>query len=143
MRPAHAQDAVLLAQTAASNPFSAHWTENDFAAELAQKCAKIYVAADAADKPLAFIAYRVVAPSAELTNFAVDAGSLRQKIGGNLLAQSIGELSSFGVKEITLEVDTSNIAAINLYKKFNFNTVSLRKKFYNNGNDAALMLLKL
>lgn len=41
-------------------------------------------------------------------------------------------------KNITLEVNKNNIPAINLYKKFNFKELALRKGYYN-GEDAILM----
>ena len=47
------------------------------------------------------------------------------------------------MKTITLEVNENNIPAINLYKKFNFEQVGLRKKYYNNADAAILMTLCL
>lgn len=41
-------------------------------------------------------------------------------------------------KSITLEVNKNNIPAINLYKKFDFNEVAIRKGYYN-GIDGILM----
>ena len=41
-------------------------------------------------------------------------------------------------ENITLEVNVNNIGAINLYKKFNFEIVATREKYYN-GVDAYLM----
>ena len=44
-----------------------------------------------------------------------------------------------GGKEYTLEVRDNNIPAIKLYKKFNFDILGRRKKYYNNVNDAIIM----
>ena len=41
-------------------------------------------------------------------------------------------------KSITLEVNKNNIPALNLYKKFNFNEVAIRRGYYN-GIDGILM----
>ena len=46
------------------------------------------------------------------------------------------------LKDITLEVNINNISAINLYKKYDFKEVGLRKKYYNNCDDALIMTLK-
>ena len=54
------------------------------------------------------------------------------------LAQSKKE-----IKEITLEVNSNNIPAKNLYEKFGFNVVGLRKKYYNNTYDAIIMTKNL
>lgn len=40
---------------------------------------------------------------------------------------------------ITLEVNTENEIAINLYKKYGFETLGKRKKYYNNTYDAYIM----
>ena len=45
------------------------------------------------------------------------------------------------LNDITLEVNTNNIAAINLYKKFKFEKIGIRKKYYNNIDDALIMTL--
>ena len=47
------------------------------------------------------------------------------------------------LKDITLEVNVNNIPAINLYKKYNFKEVGIRKKYYNNTDDAIIMTLVL
>ena len=43
-------------------------------------------------------------------------------------------------ENITLEVRVSNKVAINLYKSCGFNVVATRKRYYENGEDAYLML---
>lgn len=40
---------------------------------------------------------------------------------------------------ITLEVNESNLPAIELYKKLGFKTLGKRKKYYNNTHDAYIM----
>ena len=47
------------------------------------------------------------------------------------------------LKDITLEVNINNISAINLYKKYDFKEVGLRKKYYSNCEDALIMTKKL
>ncbi|MEG0872589.1 MAG: ribosomal protein S18-alanine N-acetyltransferase [Clostridia bacterium] len=42
------------------------------------------------------------------------------------------------VKKILLEVRVSNIAAINLYLKYGFKKIHLRKSYYDNGEDALI-----
>jgi len=43
------------------------------------------------------------------------------------------------VKALTLEVRESNIKAIKLYERFGLKKASIRKAYYNNGEDALLM----
>ena len=40
-----------------------------------------------------------------------------------------------------MEVNQNNIPAINLYKKYGFNILGTRKKYYNNTDDAIIMTL--
>lgn len=42
---------------------------------------------------------------------------------------------------ITLEVNENNLPAIHLYEKFNFKRLGLRKKYYNNTDNAVIMTL--
>lgn len=140
--PALPADIDRLAEVAGANPFSAPWSAQDFLREINQPCARVYTARDN-NTIIAFISYRFVAPAAELTNFAVDGNFLKRGIGAFILGESIKELAALGVKTITLEVNVNNDAAMKLYEKFLFKTVSLRKKFYNNSQDAALMRLNL
>ncbi|MFW5794022.1 MAG: ribosomal protein S18-alanine N-acetyltransferase [Bacillota bacterium] len=47
------------------------------------------------------------------------------------------------IKEISLEVRISNAKAINLYKCYGFESVSIRKKYYNDNEDALLLYKKV
>ena len=47
------------------------------------------------------------------------------------------------MSSITLEVNTNNLTAIHIYKKFNFKETGLRKKYYDNKDDALIMTLYL
>ena len=40
-----------------------------------------------------------------------------------------------------LEVRSKNESAINLYKKFNFTQIAVRKNYYNNPNDNAVIMM--
>jgi len=54
----------------------------------------------------------------------------RQGIGEKLLKLSIKHSIQNGISKILLECRQSNIAAINLYKKYLFNVTSIRKNYY-------------
>jgi len=42
-------------------------------------------------------------------------------------------------ESVILEVAVNNLKALNLYKKFNFEVINIRKKYYNNITDAYVM----
>ena len=47
------------------------------------------------------------------------------------------------IKTLTLEVNVKNLSAICLYKKFNFQQIAIRKKYYKNTDDAIIMQLSI
>ena len=63
----------------------------------------------------------------------------KKGIGKELLEKLISFSKEKNFELINLEVNSKNEPAINLYKKFGFKEVGLRKKYYNNIDDAILM----
>ncbi len=80
---------------------------------------------------------------AQINNFYILHKYQRQNLGKKFLRYIINYLRMNNIKEITLEVRKSNIAAINLYELFDFSVVSIRKNYYSNGEDAYLMYLRI
>lgn len=81
---------------------------------------------------------------AEIMNVAVPASFRRKKIGSALLARLLAEGKKEGVREFYLEVRISNLAAISLYRAFGFQTMSVRKGFYERPKeDAYVMRLEI
>ncbi len=78
---------------------------------------------------------------AELDYIYVYSEFRKNGIASKLMEFMIKECNS--VKNITLEVNVNNESATKLYKKFNFDIVASREKYYNNGNSAYLMERKL
>lgn len=76
---------------------------------------------------------------AHIMNIAVRKDFRKNGIGFELLSFLIDEAKSKKKMCITLEVRDDNIPAIELYKKFNFDILGRRKKYYNNVNDAIIM----
>ena len=73
-------------------------------------------------------------------NVAVKPGFRNRKIGEGIIGVMIDFTSGEGIAHYTLEVRKSNVPAINLYEKFGFRTEGVRKKYYqNNGEDALIM----
>lgn len=85
---------------------------------------------------IGFISYSITSESADILDIAVKKDMREQKIGSALLEKCLQNLISKGVKECFLEVRLSNGPAIGLYTKFGFNKISVRKKYYDDGEDA-------
>ena len=74
----------------------------------------------------------------EIDNFYVEESRRREGIGKKLMGYLVAVAIDSHVINITLEVRQSNEIAINLYKKFGFREVALRK-FYYGDEDGILM----
>ena len=80
----------------------------------------------------------------EIFTIAVKKEYRSEKIGSLLLEDIIRFSKANDVTEIWLEVSTKNLAAINLYEKFGFRIMGLRKNYYQKiGEDAYNMLKEL
>ena len=91
---------------------------------------------------LGFIGIKIILDEAELMNIVVKKDARNLGIGSFLLKKVIQEASNLKLKNIYLEVNELNISAINLYKKFNFTQIGLRKNYYGD-NSGVLMKLSL
>ncbi|MGN6629402.1 MAG: GNAT family N-acetyltransferase, partial [Candidatus Nitrosocosmicus sp.] len=67
----------------------------------------------------------------------------RKNLGEALMIEGINGIIARKGDEIYLEVRSSNLPAISLYEKLGFQTKSLLKSYYRDGEDANLMALDL
>lgn len=81
--------------------------------------------------------------SADIALVAVSPEKRQKGIGFSLLKSLFEKLFSFGVKNVFLEVRVTNDPAKNLYLKAGFSPVGLRKNYYENGEDAFVMVREL
>ena len=87
---------------------------------------------------LGFIHYEILYETVNILNIVVNPNHRRKKIATKLLDSMLSDLCNKNIEHIMLEVNEKNIEAINLYKKFNFEIINIRKKYYN-GKDAYIM----
>ena len=86
------------------------------------------------DKIIGFLLYSLIYDRIEIEQFEVITKERRKGIGDKLLNYLIEKYKEKDIKNITLEVNEDNIAAINLYKKYDFKKVSTREKYYDGIN---------
>ncbi len=118
--------------------FSCPWSEAAFRQEMNwdNPCSHVLVARHN-QAPVAFIIFWIVEDEVHIANFAVSPACRRQGVGTYLLVKSLEYIRERGGRKIFLEVRVSNIPAQNLYRKFGFKIVSIRKRYYtDNGEDA-------
>ena len=92
------------------------------------------------NKSVGYLEYSLIYDRMEIDNFYVSEEYRNQGVGTKLLAHLISLAISYRVINITLEVRVSNSIAINLYKKFGFREVALRKYYY--GDEDGILMEK-
>ncbi|EOR21343.1 MULTISPECIES: ribosomal protein S18-alanine N-acetyltransferase [Clostridium] len=121
--------------------FSTPWSRDSIYSELNNPLAKYIVAKDLeSNSVIGFIGAWIVMGEADITNIAVHPNYRNLTIGSKLLSSLISLCENLDCSLINLEVRSSNIPAQNLYKKFLFIENGLRKGYYtDNKEDAVLM----
>lgn len=76
-----------------------------------------------------------------ITDIVVKKDFRKRGIGSLLLQKLISISKELKFKELTLEVNSNNEPAQKLYLKFGFKELGIRKKYYNNTDDAIIMTL--
>jgi [ribosomal protein S18]-alanine N-acetyltransferase len=82
----------------------------------------------------------VISDEAHITTLAVDPDYQGRRIGERLLLEMMHEAIWRGATHTTLEVRESNRIAQNLYRKYGFREAAIRKNYYtDNGENAVVM----
>ena len=98
-----------------------------------------YIVAKENNQIVGFAGIMTCLDEATLNNIVVKKSCRGRGIGGELLDSIIELCGDLNMKTLTLEVDSSNTPAINLYQKFGFKNLGIRKKYYNHTSDAIIM----
>ena len=116
------------------------WSEAAFAAALDDEKA-VTLAAFGGDVLCGFITGVYLLDTADIYSVAVSADYRGKGIGKRLLEEFFDQLPE-DVKNVGLEVRESNIPAIKLYESFGFERVGLRKNFYQDPRENAVLMTK-
>ena len=124
-----------------TSEFDDFWNYNVLKEELENENSK-YLVAKIDNEIIGFAGIKIILDEADIMNI-VTKKSFRNNGIGSLLLKSLIELSKdLNLLSISLEVDETNIVAINLYKKFDFKEIGNRKNYYKS-HHAILMSKKL
>ena len=123
--------------------FDDFWSVSILETELINPNSK-YIMAKINNKIVGFAGIWKAVDDVHITNIVTAKKFRRQNIGSVLLTNLIQMAKEEkGITSITLEVNSTNIPAQRLYEKFGFKVVGLRKKYYNNTEDAIIMTREL
>lgn len=112
------------------------WNEKQFASEIRASYAYCVVCEDDG-KLLGYAIFHLLGPDSELLSIATRASEQRKGIGSQLLKAGLDKLTESG-DQCFLEVRDGNAKARAFYEKHGFKLYSVRKKYYSDGEDAAL-----
>lgn len=115
------------------------WSEKAFEDEVNNKLAHYFIARDG-EKIVGYAGFWEVCGEGDITNVAVDADYRRQHIGSSLIEAMLKVASDMKLELLTLEVRRSNIAAQNLYKKYGFEEIGMRKGYYSDNKEDAIIM---
>lgn len=116
------------------------WTMNLFISELAMRSSRSYYVAKVGPTVVGYSGLMIVGEDAHVTTIAVDPRWHRHQIGTRLLANIARDARERGSKHLTLEVRVSNEAAQNMYRTFGFRPAGIRKGYYVETNEDALVM---
>ena len=131
-------DDVMVVEEKAYGPH--HWSKESFFNELNSELAKYYCAFNEKGELTGYAGCWQILEEAHITNIAVSPDYRRQHIGEALLTTIIESSRKAMVKYITLEVRVSNAPAIALYEKYGFKSLGVRKGYYQNNDEDALIM---
>lgn len=117
-----------------------HWSKQDYEKELTNQLAYYRCAVNSENKIIGHYGFWQLFEEAHLVTIEVLPEYREQKIATALMINLTEECYKQMIKYITLEVRESNIAAISLYNKFGFSTIGMRKKYYQDNDENALIM---
>jgi [ribosomal protein S18]-alanine N-acetyltransferase len=119
--------------------FSKPWSQKDFTESL-KDVHNLYLVVEENEKIIAYCGLWGVAGEGQINNVAVEKTSRGRGIGFAMLKTLIETGKSKGLEAFTLEVRVNNNSAITLYKKLGFKDAGIRKNFYEEPKEDALIM---
>jgi [ribosomal protein S18]-alanine N-acetyltransferase len=116
------------------------WSLPLFMSELNLRTSRVYYVARVGGAPVGYAGLMLAADDAHVTTIAVDPAWHRNKIGSRLLLNLARQATARGAKHLTLEVRVSNTAAQAMYRAFGFRPAGIRKNYYVETNEDALIM---
>lgn len=117
------------------------WSASLFLSELSQRTTRTYVVAKHHGEVVGYSGMMFTGREAHVTNIAVDPDLHERKVGTRLMLYLVTEAIARGAEVLSLEVRVSNEPAQNMYEKFGFSAVSVRKGYYIETNEDALVMV--
>lgn len=116
------------------------WSLSLFLGELNLRSSRYYVVARVDGVVVGYAGLMFSMDEAHVTTIAVDPAWQRHRIGSRLMVNLVRAALARGAAHMTLEVRVSNVAAQRMYERFGFQTEGVRKNYYAESKEDALIM---
>ena len=137
MNESHVAQVAALEKQCFSDP----WSENSVASEL-ENPLSLWLIAEGDGAVCGYVGSQTVLDETDMMNIAVHPDCRRKGIAAALITELVSRLKARGSRVLRLEVRESNFSAIALYEALGFTQLGLRKNYYRNPKENALILGK-
>jgi [ribosomal protein S18]-alanine N-acetyltransferase len=120
--------------------FPTPWSEGAFHNELVNNHFAHYIIMECDGDVAGYGGMWLIMEEAHVTNIAVKASYRGRKLGERLLRQLQETAQFLGAHKMTLEVRVSNLVAQRLYEKLGFRSVGVRRGYYSDNQEDALIM---
>jgi ribosomal-protein-alanine N-acetyltransferase len=120
--------------------FSIPWSRESFYNELVHNNYSNYIVMEWNGQVIGYCGMWLVIDEAHITNVAVLPEFRGKKLGEALMRKAMETAKELGAKTMTLEVRVSNHVAQSLYRKLGFLNGGIRKQYYTDNQEDALVM---
>lgn len=124
--------------------FSTPWREETFASLIDRPGVELLTMEDRDEGVIGYAVLWCILDQGELANVAVTPRLRGRGLGAHLLSRVLDVARERGIESLYLEVRASNARAAELYRRFGFTDVGLRRGYYQDPKeDARIMMARL
>jgi len=120
--------------------FTTPWSREAFYNEIHKNKFAVYIVLEDDNKIIGYCGTWVVIDEAHVTNVAILPGYRGKKLGEALMNKLMSVSREMGARTMTLEVRVTNHVAQSLYRKLGFQNGGIRKNYYSDNQEDALIM---
>jgi ribosomal-protein-alanine N-acetyltransferase len=117
-----------------------HWSPDAFRNELKNNLGRYYVLLKENGELDGYCGYWLVMDEVHITTLAVRPSERGQSLGEVMVAKMLDAAIGHSARYVTLEVRVSNTVAQNLYYKYGFHAVGVRRRYYQDNQEDAIIM---
>jgi ribosomal-protein-alanine N-acetyltransferase len=136
MRRRHLRGVMSIERRVYARP----WSPNLFMAEMTEPNNRCYLVARIDKAVVGYAGLICYGDEAHITNIAVDPQHQRRRIATRLLYEQMFQAIEIGASAVSLEVRVTNYFAQRLYSRFGFRPAGVRRNYYQELNEDALIM---